>query len=148
MPTITEMRQRSASAMARRFAVDAADGLKEAADKAVDHAETMIMWLQEAGASANQIDDLRKLLLDMLGDIQGGINKTLDNEGEVTDDHRVDVSSLTPMPADEPLFGDVRRLRVAPRFPEVSCSQCGQSFGPGDNGFSHCKNHAGLRGKP
>ena len=34
-----------------------------------------------------------------------------------------------------------------PRFPEVSCSQCGQSFGPGDHGFSHCANHAHLKGK-
>lgn len=29
------------------------------------------------------------------------------------------------------------------RFNDVSCSQCGQSFGPGDNGFSHCIDHAG-----
>lgn len=29
----------------------------------------------------------------------------------------------------------------AARFPEVSCSQCGQSFGPGDSGFSHCRDH-------
>ena len=29
----------------------------------------------------------------------------------------------------------------AARFPEVSCSQCGQSFGPGDSGFSHCQDH-------
>ena len=31
--------------------------------------------------------------------------------------------------------------RIASRFPEVSCSQCGQSFGPGDSGFSHCRGH-------
>jgi hypothetical protein len=30
------------------------------------------------------------------------------------------------------------------KFPEVFCSNCGQAFGPGDNGFSHCENHAGL----
>ena len=29
------------------------------------------------------------------------------------------------------------------RFPNVSCSQCGHDFGPGDSGFSHCENHAG-----
>jgi hypothetical protein len=29
----------------------------------------------------------------------------------------------------------------APRFLEVFCSQCGQSFGPGDHGFSHCSSH-------
>ena len=30
------------------------------------------------------------------------------------------------------------------KFPEVFCSQCGEGFGPGDNGFSHCESHAGL----
>tara|TARA_R110000868_G_scaffold10649_1_gene51741 strand:- start:483 stop:791 length:309 start_codon:yes stop_codon:yes gene_type:complete len=30
------------------------------------------------------------------------------------------------------------------KFPEVFCSQCGQGFGPGDNGFSHCENHKGM----
>jgi len=30
------------------------------------------------------------------------------------------------------------------KFPDVYCSNCGQAFGPGDNGFSHCENHAGL----
>ena len=28
-----------------------------------------------------------------------------------------------------------------PRFENVSCSQCGMSFGPGNQGFSHCRNH-------
>lgn len=35
------------------------------------------------------------------------------------------------------------RAEMEPRFPNVSCSQCGRDFGPGDNGFSHCRNHAG-----
>lgn len=29
-----------------------------------------------------------------------------------------------------------------PRFGNVSCSQCGRDFGPGDHGYSHCSNHA------
>lgn len=33
-----------------------------------------------------------------------------------------------------------------PRFPMVSCSQCGADFGPGDNGFSHCRDHRHLIG--
>lgn len=41
---------------------------------------------------------------------------------------------------------------TAPRFANVSCSQCGQEFGPGDHGFSHCANHRTKRpnavGKP
>lgn len=28
-----------------------------------------------------------------------------------------------------------------PRFENVSCSSCGEDFGPGDHGFSHCENH-------
>ena len=32
----------------------------------------------------------------------------------------------------------------SPRFPNVSCSQCGRNFGPGDHGFSHCDNHKHL----
>lgn len=28
-----------------------------------------------------------------------------------------------------------------PRFENVSCSQCGKDFGPGDHGFSHCCHH-------
>lgn len=31
---------------------------------------------------------------------------------------------------------------VSPRFENVSCSQCGQEFGPGNAGFSHCEDHA------
>lgn len=29
----------------------------------------------------------------------------------------------------------------APRFKATYCSQCGRAFGPGDHGYSHCKNH-------
>lgn len=32
-----------------------------------------------------------------------------------------------------------------PRFPITGCSQCGQAFGPGNSGFSHCKHHKGMR---
>lgn len=32
-----------------------------------------------------------------------------------------------------------------PRFAEVFCSQCGQGFGPGDHGFSHCDDHPGWK---
>ena len=30
------------------------------------------------------------------------------------------------------------------RFPMVHCSQCGKGFGPGDSGFSDCKDHQHL----
>lgn len=28
-----------------------------------------------------------------------------------------------------------------PRFAKTYCSQCGQEFGPGDSGYSHCDQH-------
>ncbi len=31
------------------------------------------------------------------------------------------------------------------KFEKTSCSQCGEEFGPGDHGFSHCENHKHLR---
>lgn len=31
---------------------------------------------------------------------------------------------------------------IGPRFQNVSCSQCGRDFGPGDHGYSHCQDHA------
>ena len=35
--------------------------------------------------------------------------------------------------------------RSKPRFKNVSCSNCGKDFGPGDHGFSHCESHKGKR---
>ena len=32
----------------------------------------------------------------------------------------------------------------AARFKNVFCSQCGETFGPGDHGYSHCTDHAGI----
>ncbi|UIY60048.1 hypothetical protein [Burkholderia cepacia] len=32
-----------------------------------------------------------------------------------------------------------------PRFANVSCSSCGQKFGPGASGFSNCADHIGRR---
>ena len=37
-----------------------------------------------------------------------------------------------------------RILEGKPMFPRTSCSQCGQEFGPGDHGFSHCQDHTAL----
>ena len=31
------------------------------------------------------------------------------------------------------------------RFENVCCSSCGEAFGPGDAGYSHCRDHKGLR---
>lgn len=34
-------------------------------------------------------------------------------------------------------------MSAQPRFQNTFCSQCGQEFGPGEHGFSHCENHRG-----
>jgi len=31
------------------------------------------------------------------------------------------------------------------KFENVSCSQCGGEFGPGDAGFSHCSDHRSVK---
>ena len=31
------------------------------------------------------------------------------------------------------------------KFQNVSCSHCGQEFGPGDHGYSHCDDHPGWK---
>ena len=49
---------------------------------------------------------------------------------------------------DDPAIAKIIADALAPpayRFPMVSCSQCGGDFGPGNDGFSHCDNHAGMR---
>lgn len=33
------------------------------------------------------------------------------------------------------------RLPKSPKYDKTYCSQCGQEFGPGDCGYSHCENH-------
>ena len=53
--------------------------------------------------------------------------------------------------------GYLRQLSIAisliqectrkPKFEVTHCSQCGQEFGPGDYGFSHCDSHKNMVGK-
>ena len=31
------------------------------------------------------------------------------------------------------------------KFKNISCSQCGEEFGPGNSGFSHCEDHKLVR---
>lgn len=43
------------------------------------------------------------------------------------------------------VIAQVAGMRKQPRFENVSCSNCGQDFGPGDHGFSHCEDHQPTR---
>lgn len=47
--------------------------------------------------------------------------------------------------ADDDMFVQEAQAAFAsggqPKYSETFCSQCGQKFGPGDHGFSHCSDH-------
>ena len=46
-------------------------------------------------------------------------------------------------------LADLLRIMVqSPKFSQTSCSHCGEVFGPGDHGFSHCEDHRGVRKLP
>src|SRR3990167_3849308 len=53
--------------------------------------------------------------------------------------------ALLQLKAKYPNYDDINIDRemaaLSPRFSNVSCSQCGNDFGPGDSGVSHCENH-------
>ena len=38
-------------------------------------------------------------------------------------------------------INDLKIIKPEPQFKKTYCSQCGQEFGPGDGGYSSCKNH-------
>lgn len=54
----------SANAIAKRFALDTADGLKAAGDRAVDTAVRLLSQLEEAGARKEDRAALRDTILD------------------------------------------------------------------------------------
>lgn len=52
--------------------------------------------------------------------------------------------SATPHPMENPTMHAAWKEagKVVTKFPNVSCSQCGGEFGPGNHGFSHCEDHS------
>jgi hypothetical protein len=50
----------------------------------------------------------------------------------------------TPVGLETRIRTNSQQARPA-RFNNTFCSHCGNAFGPGNEGFSHCENHAGLR---
>jgi len=43
-----------------------------------------------------------------------------------------------------PIFRERPGGRAGARFPSTSCSSCGKGFGPDNEGFSHCADHAAI----
>lgn len=83
--------------MAQRFATDAADGLKTEANAALVEAISLVRALRDAGARSLSVGAVKNALIDAFGDIQGGINRVLDNEGLVEDGYQIDISELEGM---------------------------------------------------
>ena len=48
------------------------------------------------------------------------------------------------MNATAPIFQQVLNGICPPRFPVTYCSSCGEEFGPGESGYSHCDDHLDL----
>ncbi len=48
------------------------------------------------------------------------------------------------MNATAPVFQQVLNGICPPRFPVTYCSSCGEEFGPGESGYSHCDDHLDL----
>ena len=44
----------------------------------------------------------------------------------------------------EQVASEPETLVAKKQYERTYCSSCGGEFGPGDHGFSHCENHAGL----
>ena len=56
------------------------------------------------------------------------------------------VALLAIAKAARPLAAEIEApLPALYRFPNVCCSSCGESFGPGDSGYSSCSEHKGWR---
>lgn len=98
----------------------------------------------ETGLSPRQLLDQRNALWDALENIKSyPIARPHPDGPSITRDHMAEIQAAIAKVMSEGRNAEPE----APRFPNVSCSQCGQTFGPGDHGFSHCENHAGMKGE-
>jgi len=99
---------------------------------------------QDAGVGEGLREKLRESISDALGDALDCMRVwSAWGVGTMSEDDFVEIR------------GDAARLEEIvdaaifafgePRFKNVFCSQCGQDFGPGEHGFSHCRNHAALK---
>lgn len=93
-PKMQTLQTRTATAMAKTLAWDAARGRHDAAFHAVDSCVRALKLLEEAGADKDDIATLRATMLDTLANVQHGIDTALDEQGLVADQHKVDLSEL------------------------------------------------------
>jgi hypothetical protein len=119
--------------MARRFTRAVTAERRADLDSLLDEGVRFLQACQMSGMPEAYISDSAKALHDELSKLMAGINRDLDEVGE------------PPAPPLE--MCELEELFATPRFANVACSQCGQTFGPGNEGFSHCHQHAGKAGR-
>jgi hypothetical protein len=121
------------NSIARRFTRAATGERRADLDTLLDEGVRFLTACADAGMSSGFVVDTAKGLHDELSNLMGAIDRDLDNVGE------------QPAPPLETC--ELKALFATPRFANVACSQCGQTFGAGDEGFSHCHQHAGKPGR-
>jgi hypothetical protein len=80
-----------------------------------------------------------------LADIRESIERVIaENYEQLVDSGEMYVEFVPWKPIDvlKPITAKVDRVSCPEaKFENVYCSQCGREFGPGNHGYSHCKDH-------
>ena len=157
METYTTRQTRAANAMRSRHLIAGwEDAQKPGLDRVIDAALALSRALDGTRYDLMRAKDIEALdayacdttgqAIDLLNSLLGTQRAELvDCDGD-TDRMRLDISSIE----EEHRIWEARwaaRKDGVRRFPDVACSSCGKHFGPGDHGFSHCRNHAHLAPK-
>jgi hypothetical protein len=108
--------------------------------------EYMARFVEQGGDSTTAAS-IRANWWPSLGDDPGPPRRLRFDECAIErEDGKVDVVDIPPSIEALARADAFLTHNTIPRFAEVSCSQCGKNFGPGDHGFSHCKDHEGKSG--
>ena len=120
MPSTTEMISRSANEMARRFTEDACRAKHGHLTRAALYGQWFIEALKDGGlpekikGPGNDVRETLGTIIDALSDAIGLVEKDAGNHGIAPETFAVDMDELLAMWRkldDEPLYGDIRRLR-------------------------------------
>jgi len=130
-----DVRHTKLNQMARKYTRIRVQGWREEADAFLSMGVRMLEHGLRIDADRTRLHDIACYLHDAVSNLDARMEKELDEQGLHGEHEPVDLSQLDKL------------IKEFPRYLSVSCSQCGQSFGPGDAGFSHCSDHAGRAGR-
>lgn len=121
--------------MARKYTRLRVDGWREEANKLLSLGVSFLEHGLHTDADRPRLHDCACYIHDIVTKLNERMRREMDDQGLLDEFIAVDLSRLDAL------------ILEFPRFHNVVCSQCGQSFGPGDAGFSHCSDHAGRPGR-